>query len=261
MRTERAWAIARIDGTVEAGPLPENRFAAIPILRVVWGLGGALKLGIVKGMLRSGAGDGARVRGSRRANRRFLIAIVVAEVLIAALGLYLRRFDLNGWGTAAVTLLPWLAVLACMRLATTPSLWRFHGAEHKAVAAHEQRIDLSDTDAVMACSRVHDRCGTNLVFLLAAVSVAMAAVPAALQVPMFLVALGATVELMSLAARFPRFAGSRALLSGGKALQRWVTTAEPTGPEQAVACRALAAALAEHARLDAADDDVDVLAA
>lgn len=255
MRTERAWAIARIDGTVDAGPLPENRFANVPVVRVLAGLGGALKLGIVKGMLRKGAGGDARVKGSRRANRRFLVAIVVAEGLVALFGLWLRRFELDGLASGAVTLLPFLVVLACMRLATTPSLWRFHGAEHKAVSAHEQRVDLADTDAVMACSRIHDRCGTNLVVLLAAASVAMATVPALFQVPLFLVTLGAAVELMSAAARFPRFLGSRALLSGGRLLQRTVTTAEPTPAEQAVACRALSAALAEHARLEADDAD------
>jgi uncharacterized protein YqhQ len=89
----------------------------------------------------------------------------------------------------------------------------------------------------------------------------MAAVPTALQVPIFLIALGATVELMSVAARFPRFLGSRLLLVGGRLLQRTVTTAEPTAAEQAVACRALTAALAEHARLEAADAEPVLVAA
>lgn len=253
MRTERAWAIARIDGTIESGALPENRWSAVPVMRVLAGLGGALKLGIVKGMLRKGAGSDARVKGSRRANRRFLFALLAAEGAVALLGLWLRRFDLPTWGTGLVTLLPWIVVLSVMRLATVPALWRFHGAEHKAVAAHEQRVDLADTDAVLTCPRVHNRCGTNLVFLLAALSFAMAAVPTALQVPLFLLALGATVELMSLAARWPRFLGSQLLLVGGRLLQRYVTTAEPTPAEQAVACRALSAALELHHRLDAAD--------
>jgi uncharacterized protein YqhQ len=257
MRTERAWAIARIDGTIETGELPGNRFSAVPVLRVLAGLGSALKLGIMKGMLRKGAGGDARVRGSRRANRKFLFALLGAEAVVAGLGLWLGRLDVPQWGTALLTLLPWVAVLGVMRLATAPSLWRFHGAEHKAVAAHERSIDLDDTDAVLACPRVHNRCGTNLVFLLAVLSLAMVAVPTAIQLPLFLVALGVTVELVSLAARWPRFLASRALLSGGRMLQRVVTTAEPTPAEQAVACRALSAALATHARLEAAEVAVD----
>jgi uncharacterized protein YqhQ len=261
MRTERAWAIARIDGTLEVGAVPENPWAAIPILRVLRGLGGALKLGVARGMLRRGSGQGERVARSRRANGRFLAALLVAEGAVAVLGLWLSRFDVPRWGTALLTLLPWIAVLSVMRLATGPSLWRFHGAEHKAVAGHERGIDLGDTEAVLACPRVHDRCGTNLVFLLAVASLAMATLPSTLQVPMFLVTLGATVELVSLAARRPRFLGSRAMLWGGKLLQRVVTTAEPTAAEQAVACRSLTAALAEHARLEALDADPAVLVA
>jgi uncharacterized protein YqhQ len=261
MRTERAWAIARIDGTVEVGAVPENPWAAIPVLRVLRGLGGALKLGIGRGMLRRGAGGGERVARSRRANGRFLIALLGAEAVVALLGFWLQQFDLPRWGTALLTLLPWIAVLSVMRLATVPALWRFHGAEHKAVAAHERGVDLVDTDAVLACPRVHDRCGTNLVFLLALSSLAIATVPTAVQVPMFVMMLGATVELVSLAARRPRFFGSRALLSGGKLLQRAITTAEPTPEEQVVACRSLSAALAEHARLDALDGDPAVLVA
>jgi hypothetical protein len=65
---------------------------------------------------------------------------------------------------------------------------------------------------------------------------------------------------MSLAAKYPRFLGSKMLLSGGRLLQRTVTTAEPTAAEQAVACRALMAALDEHARVEAAEDE-PVLAA
>ena len=253
MRTERAWAIARIDGTIETGELPGNRFAAVPVLRVIAGLGGALKLGIMKGMLRKGAGGGARVRGSRRANRGFLFALLGAEAVVAGLGLWLGRLDVPQWGTVLLTVLPWIAVLGVIRLATAPSLWRFHGAEHKAVAAHERSLDLADTDSVLACPRVHNRCGTNLVFLLALLSLATVAVPTALQVPLFLVALGVTVELMSLAARWPQFLGSRVLLSGGRMLQRFVTTAEPTAAEQAVACRALSTALETHAALEAAE--------
>lgn len=250
MRTERAWAIARHDGTIETGPVPVNRFGTVPVLRVVWGLGGALKLGVVKGMLRKGSGDGARVRGSRRANRRFLAALVIAEALVFVLGIALHRVDAPGWIDPIMTVLPFAVVLAVLRLTTTPSMWRYHGAEHKAVSAHETGVDLDDTAAVLACPRVHNRCGTNLVFLLAVASFALAAVPAMLQLPVFLASLGLAVETMSLAARRPRFIGSRALLVGGRALQRYVTTAEPTPAEQAVACRALSAALAEHFRLE-----------
>jgi hypothetical protein len=42
---------------------------------------------------------------------------------------------------------------------------------------------------------------------------------------------------------------TRVLLFGGRTLQRFVTTAEPTPAEQILGCRALMACLAEHERL------------
>ena len=77
------------------------------------------------------------------------------------------------------------------------SSW-IHGPGHQAI--------LADTDAVMACSRIHDRCGTNLVVLLAVASVAMAAVPGVLQLPLFWKALGNTLYFVALEA------GAKALL-------------------------------------------------
>jgi uncharacterized protein YqhQ len=253
MRTERAWAIARADGSLELGEVPPNRFARIPVLRVIAGLIGALKLGIGRGMLRSGAAATDRVRVSRRRNLRFLVAMVLAEGALLLLNWSVARGGAPAWFEWVMTALPWVVVLGVLRLVTAPVLWRYHGAEHKAVAAHETGIDLSDTAAVLACSRVHNRCGTNLVFLLAVGTVALVAVPDVLQVPVFLLTLGACVEVMSLASSRPALVASRVLLAGGKVLQRYVTTAEPTPEEQAVGCRALMAALAEHARLEQAE--------
>ena len=250
MRTERAWAIARLDGSVEVGAVPVNRWARLPVARVLAGLGGALKLGVVRGMLRRGDGGSDGVRRSRRLNGRFLVVLLVAEGAVALLGWGAGRVELPAWGDGAMTLLPWVVVLGVLRLATAPVLWRFHGAEHKAVAAHERGLDLADTTAVLACPRVHNRCGTNLVFLVALLGLALATVPTALQVPMFLLTLGASVEVVSLASSRPRLLASRVVLAGGRLLQRVVTTAEPSYEEQAVGCRALMAALEEHARLE-----------
>jgi uncharacterized protein YqhQ len=253
MRTERVWAIARADGSVEVGVVPTNRLAKLPIVRVLTGLVGALKLGIVRGMLRRGAGGSERVRRSRRLNGRFLVAMALAEGLVIVLARLVEQADAPGWTDTLVNLLPWIVVLAVLRVATPAVLWRYHGAEHKAVAAHEQGVDLSDTAAVLACPRVHNRCGTNLVFVMALASLALLSVPGVFQVPMFALSVGVSVELVSLASSRPRRFASRAVLAGGRFLQRTVTTAEPTFAEQAVGCAALQAALAEHARIVAAE--------
>lgn len=249
MRTERAWAIARADGTVDVGAVPPVKFAKVPVLRVVLGLGAALKLGVVRGVLRKGDPDRADVQRSRRVNMRFLQAALLGEVSVMVLSRWMSHGGAPAWLERVAGILPWLVVLLVLRVATPSSLWRFHGAEHKAVTAHEQGVDLSDTGAVLACTRIHNRCGTNLVFLMGVASYFVTRVPAVIEMPAFLVMLGVSVETLSLASRRPRFLLSRVLLAGGKLLQRFVTTREPTPEEQAIGCRALRAALIEHERI------------
>lgn len=251
MRSGRAWAIARGDGSVEVGAVPVPPAARLPVVRVVAGLGWGLKVAIGRGMLRRGEG-GARTAtaASRRANRRFLLALAGAEMTAVALASALDSRPLPVWAEAVAVAAPWVVTLGLLRLATPASLWRFHGAEHKAVAAHEAGVDLADVDAVLGCSRVHDRCGTNLVFVMMVAGLFVQPLPALLQVPAFLVLMGVTAEVISVAAARPRAPASRLLLAGGRALQRWVTTAEPSAVEQAVACRALLVCLEQDARLD-----------
>ena len=258
MRTDRAWAIAREDGSIEVGQVPHNRFSRIPVLRVLVGLIGAMRLGIVRGMLRRGSpGD---VQRSRRVNGRFLLVLLGAEAVVVGAGWWVERAGIVTGASPVMTLLPWIVVLAGMRLATPAAMWRYHGAEHKAVSAHEAGVDLNDTAAVLRASRVHDRCGTNLVFVMALLSLLLTPIPSALQVPTFLMTLGASVELVSLASKRPRVLLSRVVLFGGKMLQRYVTTVEPTAAEQAIGCRALTAALAEHERLVQAETTPAVFA-
>jgi uncharacterized protein YqhQ len=248
MRTERAWAIARADGTVEIGAVPGNRFGAIPILRVIVGLGSALKLGIVKGLV----GD-RRTRPTARSNKRFLQALLGAEVAVGMLAYLITHSHLPGWLHGAAQIVPWVAVLVALRVAAPAVVWRYHGAEHKAVTAHERGIPMDDTATVLTCPRIHDRCGTNLVFLMAALGIALQGLPTYQQLPIYLVALGACVELLTVAGRWPRSIPSRLMLAGGRFLQAHVTTREPTWAEQEIACVALSAAVAEHERLELAD--------
>lgn len=258
MRTNRAWAIARADGSVEVGPVPPSPAARIPVLRVVLGLAGALKLAVSRGMLGRGSKGGAESKATaRRLNRRFLI--VLAGLEAAAFGMAKVFGDVpgsdHGWTAAVLTVVPWIVTLAVLRLATPSSLWRYHGAEHKAVAAHEAGVDLGDTDEVLKASRVHNRCGTNLVFVMLLLSLLVRGQASGVwQIPLFLGLLGVSAEVITLAAKRPGWMPSRLLLGGGRLLQRWVTTAEPTAAEQAVGCHALLACLAEHARIVALDD-------
>ncbi|HET7489364.1 MAG TPA: DUF1385 domain-containing protein [Acidimicrobiales bacterium] len=250
MRTERAWAIARADGTVEVGAVPRRRFAKVPVVRFLVGLVSAFALAVNRGLL----GRGSRVPRSaaaRRGNLRFLAALAGVEVLAWAVSSWLDPRVGGRLGGIFVSAVPWVVALAGLRLAAPAALWRYHGAEHKAVAAHEAGVAMDDLPAVLASPRVHDRCGTNLVVVVMVAGVVLAGLPGWIELPAFLVLMASAAEVVTAAAGRPRSPLSRAVLAGGRTLQRLVTTAEPTPAEQAVGCRALAACLAHHQALAA----------
>lgn len=259
MRTDRAWAIARADGSVEAGATAPNRAERIPVLRVLVGLGSALTLAIGRGILGRGADRPGR-RASRRLNRRFLWVLFGIEAATLVAGLWLPSGPVTLLGRLLMAAVPFCMTLAVLRMATPQSLWRYHGAEHKAVAAHEAGTDLHDLRAVLAAPRVHDRCGTNLVVLMLVFGVALTRLPTLVQVPAFLLLLASAAEVVAIAARRPRALWSRLVLGGGRAVQRYVTTCEPTADEQAVGCHALRACLVEHARAIGGDQTTPTLA-
>ena len=230
MRSDRVWAIARADGTVEVGELAPRRFPKVPGVRVLAGVVGGLRLAFAR-------------PGRRRTDRRLLWALLGIEAVLVAVGWLLDGVAPSSmWVSLGLSLL----TLVALRLVTPSALWRYHGAEHKAVAAHEAGVDVADVAAVLGCSRVHNRCGTNLVVVMLLAGVLLVDVAPVLQLPAFVALLAVSAEVVSLAATRPRWLMSRLVLGGGRAVQRWLTTAEPTAAEQEVGCRALLAVLAVH---------------
>ncbi len=241
MRAGRNWAVARSDGSIETGLLPPHLLAGVPMVRVITGLLPSVARGL-SAMRSRGAKRGvpARVRWSLPL---FLTVPLAVDLLIGRL----LPVTSDVWGLAAGrTLLAILLQLVALRLVLPAAMWRYHGAEHKAVAAHEAGVDVDDVDAVLGFSRVHTRCGTNVVAILLLLATIPIHVHIAASLAIWVVLLAAAVELVSAAARTPLRPVSRAVLAGGRLLQRYVTTSEPTHAEQAVACRALAACLAAH---------------
>ncbi|MBW3536519.1 MAG: DUF1385 domain-containing protein [Actinobacteria bacterium] len=241
MRTKLAWAIARADGTVETGPMARTPVGKVPGLRVLAGLAGGLRLGVGRGFFRGRAHGG---------NRRFLVVLAVTEIVALGLlfGLGPAANDLAPAAAAALSIAAGGFALAIVRRAAPASLWRYHGAEHKAAASFEAGADANDVDAAMSMTRLHPRCGTNLLVPLAVVGIALSGTSSAAQLIGGAAALAFVAEALTLAARKPRALWARALLAPGFFLQRHVTTAEPSREEQAVACHAMAACLEEHAR-------------
>jgi uncharacterized protein YqhQ len=256
MRAGEVWAVARLDGSLEMGRLPANRWVAVPLLRVLTGLGPAL----VRGLKAMGASG--RNRTLPRRVRWALPLFLAAPLLLnAALSRFLGSSTVWGWQTGMTAILMVGLQLAALRVVMPGAMWRFHGAEHKAVAAYEQGIDLDDIDAVLAASRVHDRCGTNVVAVLIAGCLLPLPSTGVLSLVTFLLVFAGSVEIVSLAARRPRAFASRVILAGGHFLQRYVTTAEPTREEQAVGVKALQTCLAMLAAERLADSALDELEA
>jgi uncharacterized protein YqhQ len=256
MRAGEVWAVARIDGSLEVGRLPENRWASVPVLRVVTGLGPAL----VRGLRAMGASGRNRTlpRRVRWALPLFLLAPLGLNVVLSkALG----GVTVWGWQSGVTALLLVAVQLLALRVVMPSSMWRFHGAEHKAVAAYERGLDLDDVDAVLRAPRVHDRCGTNVVAVLVLACLLPLPSGALLGTLAFVLLFAVSVEIVSMAARRPASLLSRVILFGGHQLQRFVTTAEPTREEQAVGVKALQACLALLAADRAATTELDALEA
>jgi uncharacterized protein YqhQ len=188
---------------------------------------------LVRGLLRLGSSISPIVRrdGVVRAGERwFLIAVLLAPL---ALFLLPSRIQLAVGLLLSVTMLAWLLRGRTLRL---------HGAEHRAIAAVEQRRLLSTWAGTSRPSRFAARCGTNfaaLVLPVAAIFDRIAwSVPAA---AVAVISLSLTMELwVAIEGRTHRFA--RAFLVPGLLLQR-LTTREPRLDETQVALRATASVL------------------
>jgi uncharacterized protein YqhQ len=136
---------------------------------------------------------------------------------------------------AGVSLAPLLLMLRDSRLA------RYHGAEHKSIAAYESGQDVAEAD------KEHARCGSNLVAPMMLTSLgtnlALRAMgrerePLATLVA-GLLSLGAAMELFSWMARHQDNPVARTLRLPGIELQRAFTTSEPTSDQLDVADAAL----------------------
>lgn len=256
MRAGEVWAVARLDGSLELGRLPENRWAGVPLLRVLTGLGPALARGL------RAMGASGRNRELPRRVRWALPLFVAGPLLVnAVLTRALHTPAVWGWRSGLTAVLLVAAQLVALRLVMPSSMWRFHGAEHKAVAAYETGTDLDDLDAVLRAPRVHDRCGTNVVAVLVAACLLPVPTSGAWSLLTFVLLFVLSVEVVSMAARRPRSPISRVVLAGGHLLQRFVTTAEPTPEEQAVGVKALQACLAMLAADRLASAELDALEA
>jgi uncharacterized protein YqhQ len=222
--SERFWAHARVDGSVREGAMPvvATVFRGVPLVRGLARIAASL------------APLFRRTGVARRAERPFLAAAILAPC-----GFFFLPNTLSVVAGAAVT----LALLVWLLRGRTLYL---HGAEHRAIAAAEERR-LVDTWAGDARpSRFSLRCGTNfavLVLPVAALAEVLWPLPTTLFTPVVVavLALALTMELWLLVQASQRRA-ARIFLLPGLGLQR-LTTREPTLAETRVALAAVESVL------------------
>jgi uncharacterized protein YqhQ len=221
--SERFWALARVDGTLEQGAMPAPRpwVRRVPVLR------GLVRLALAFAPL-------ARGRTATRRERALLLAAVLAPALVTAGP---PRMQL------ALELVVMLGIAAWLFRGRTLFL---HGAEHRAIEACERRQLSRAWSGEARPTRFSRRCGTNLAALaLGLTALLYVFVPAARSavwsLPIGLGALGATLELWFLIQAAPARV-ARLVLAPGLALQR-LTTREPALEETRLALRAAASVL------------------
>lgn len=222
-----SWAVAARapDGGIEVASgskpsLARGRLAEIPLVR------GALRLAeafAVIPIARLGL-PSARLPFEDVSVLGTMAASATASSAIRRLGPPTARREL---AISAIGSLPALAALRHHDLAA------YHAVEHKAIAGYERDLDPAEVP------KEHQRCGSNLIVPMLALSVAgQALVERLVSEPgplagaaVALAGAGAAVELFVYAERNPEAAVSRAVHTTGHEIQRRVSTREPT-PEQ-----------------------------
>lgn len=225
--SERFWAFAGVDGSLREGrmPSPPEALQRVPLAR------GLVRLyaSLAPVFRRSGV--------ARRPERWLILTALLAPLALALVG--------GPWSTVAGATLSLLLLVTILR----GRALHLHGAEHRAIAAAEQRRLAATWDGSARPSRFSPRCGTNFAALALPVTLLADRVlplETAVWTPVvaLVFSLALTMELWRLVQRSShRFL--RLFLLPGLALQR-LTTREPRLDETRVALRAVAAVLARE---------------
>jgi uncharacterized protein YqhQ len=220
----RYWAFATTSGDLHEGELPARpaRAARIPLVR---------------GLLQLAASMTPLVRGRGVAGRRerlLLLAALIAPLFFVALP---GGLELPGAILTTMLLIVWLFRGRTLRL---------HGAEHRAIAAVEERRLATTWSGETRPTRFSARCGTNFAALALPITVLfdrlvpVSAMPVLAGLAIAVFSLAVTMELWK-AVQHPSGL-LRGLLIPGLALQR-LTTREPSLADTRVALRAVASVL------------------
>jgi uncharacterized protein YqhQ len=263
MRGPSTWAVAvrDPDGAIKVDirdvPGWAERYRNIPVLRGIAGLGESLGLGY-RALTWSA---NQQVPPEDQVSEKVMgWSVAVAAIAFSALFIILPALAGKSLGHAFHGSFPIVEgvarlgifivyLLAISRLRDIRRVFQYHGAEHKAIAAYENGVELTPETA-QQFSTAHVRCGTN--FLLTVMVVAIV-VYSVIPRPNLLFVIGSrfvlvpliaglSYEVIRLSARNMNRAAVRALMRPGLLLQR-LTTRTPDLDQLEVAITSLRAVM------------------
>ncbi len=263
MRGESRWAVAVRDSDgavqVEVHDVPgwSERYRDIPVVRGVAGLGESLGLGY-RALTWSA---NQQVPEDERVSEKVMgWAVGVAAVAFSALFVVLPALAGRSFGhlfhgsfplfEGIARLAIFIVYLAAIsRVPDIRRVFQYHGAEHKAIAAYENGVELTPETA-QQFSTAHVRCGTNFLLTVMVVAILVYAViprPNLLfvigsRLVLIPVIAGLSYEVIRLAARNMQRRFVRALMRPGLLLQR-LTTRQPALDQLEVAITSLRAVM------------------
>ncbi|HEX2737977.1 MAG TPA: DUF1385 domain-containing protein [Acidimicrobiia bacterium] len=266
MRGASSWAVAvrTPDGSIEVdvndAPNWAERYSHIPFVRGITTLGESLSLGF-KALAWSA---NLQVPEEERLSSRAMgWTVATALTIFSAIFLVLPALAVRGIGgwigatgiwshvaEGALRLTLFIGyILAIGQLKDIKRVFQYHGAEHKAIAAYENEVELSPESA-QQFSTEHVRCGTNflLTVMLVAIVVYSAfgrpALPLLIlsRVVLIPVIAGVSYEIIRFAAGHMQWGWVRACMKPGLMLQR-LTTRPPSLDQLEVAIASLRAVM------------------
>jgi uncharacterized protein YqhQ len=266
MRGETSWAVAvrtdegDIDLAVHAAPRWAERWSKVPLVRGVVTLAESLTLGM-RALMWSASRQ--LPEEEQISSGAMGWAIGIALTFFTALFILLPAFAARGLGgvigrhgwqfTAAEGVLRlgifigYLALIA--RLDDIRRVFQYHGAEHKAIAAYENDVELSPASA-QRFSTEHVRCGTNFLLMVMVLTIVVYSfvgrpgwlVLIASRIVLIPVIAALAYEVIRFAAKHMQWRWVRVLMRPGLLLQR-LTTREPTLDQLEVAIASLRAVM------------------
>ena len=266
MRGERSWAVAvrnpedDIEVEVHDAPRWAERYSRIPLLRGVMSLAESLALGF-KALAWSA---NRQVPEEERLSKGAMTGtIVFAVTLFTGLFILLPAFGARGldrwvplegfWlhaAEGALRLALFIGYLLLIgRLRDVKRVFQYHGAEHKAIAAYENGVEVTPESAQRFTTE-HVRCGTNFLLIVFVITIVVYAFVGRPDWPLLVtsrvllipVIAGIAYEVIRFAARHMGSRLMRAFMRPGLALQQ-LTTREPTLDQLDVAITSLRAVM------------------